>query len=421
MQREPRPERHDPASPFERAERERLVGPMLNAMGFHEIANDSRIQTIGGAGEPATKSAARAINLVRESLGGQIGLDDVLPRQHFLWQLRREKRRSDRSKSPLSIALFRYQGSAYDELRSTERMLTILHHNKRETDMLGELGHDLVAVLLPDTRGKGTQRFMQKIARHADALPFAQSVGTYPDQLFDALAAGTPRFAEFHPYFLDDGETQRFRDRVKRLLDLAGASVGLVLASPFMAVAALAIARTSPGPIIFKQVRLGRHGVPFVFYKFRTMHCNVDDRIHREHVAALIAGDSQSNTRGGTAKTWSKLEADPRITRVGRILRKTSIDELPQLFNVLKGDLSLVGPRPALPYEAEKYQAWHLRRIFARKPGISGLWQAYSRGDSTFDDMVRMDIQYIRNWSLGLDLKILLKTVKVVLRRTGAG
>src|SRR6202165_2451708 len=187
-----------------------------------------------------------------------------------------------------------------------------------------------------------------------------------------------------------------------------------------MLIIAAAIRITSSGPVIFKQARLGKRGVPFVFYKFRSMSVNADDRIHRAYVASLISGDHEGINQGNTAKPLYKLKSDPRVTRVGRVIRKTSMDELPQLFNVLKGDMSLVGPRPPIPYEAEKYEAWHLRRILEIRPGITGLWQVEGRSKTSFDDMVRLDLRYIRDCSLMLDLKILIKTVKVVLRCDGA-
>ena len=150
---------------------------------------------------------------------------------------------------------------------------------------------------------------------------------------------------------------------------------------------------------------------------------NGNDGIHREFVTSLIKGDLEEvrskNDAGGDASPMFKLKADPRITSIGRFMRQTSLDELPQLFNVLKGNMSLVGPRPPLPYEAENYQSWHLRRILEIKPGITGLWQVEGRSRVTFDEMVRMDLRYIRNWSLLLDFKILAKTILVVLRRDG--
>jgi lipopolysaccharide/colanic/teichoic acid biosynthesis glycosyltransferase len=143
---------------------------------------------------------------------------------------------------------------------------------------------------------------------------------------------------------------------------------------------------------------------------------NGDDRIHRAFVADLIKGEA--STAGGTPQF--KLAQDPRVTRVGKLIRKTSLDELPQFFNVLKGDMSLVGPRPPIPYEASNYQPWHLRRILGAKPGITGIWQVEGRSKVSFDDMVRMDLRYTRECSLGLDLRILLRTVLVVIRCDGA-
>jgi lipopolysaccharide/colanic/teichoic acid biosynthesis glycosyltransferase len=171
---------------------------------------------------------------------------------------------------------------------------------------------------------------------------------------------------------------------------------------------------------VFRQARIGRGGVPFEFLKFRSMHAGADDRVHREYVTKLIAGQHREINEGNDREPVYKLRSDPRITAVGRFLRRTSIDELPQLFNVLRGDMSLVGPRPPIPYEMEEYQLWHRRRLQEVRPGITGLWQVHGRSKTTFDEMVRLDLFYIRNWSLWLDIKLLLKTVVVVLRRDGA-
>jgi lipopolysaccharide/colanic/teichoic acid biosynthesis glycosyltransferase len=380
--------------------------------GLRDIANDSRFR--------ATPAGADPISLVPDTRRAAVPLDEVLCRAHFLKQIQRERRRADRSKSPLSIALFRFDGNTKNAMRSVDKLVKIIFDRKRETDILGDLGNGLIAVLLPDTDAAGTHYFAHSIAERAAPLPFARCSATYPDQLFESLAAipaGPQQLTT--AVFGEPSRNSALSRGVKRLIDLFGATAALIVFSPLMMTAAIAVACTSRGPVIFKQVRLGRGAVPFVFYKFRTMYCNADDRIHREHVERLIKAGAQNGP--SAQSTWSKLSADPRITPLGALLRKTSIDELPQLFNVVKGDLSLVGPRPALPYEAENYQSWHLRRIFDRKPGISGLWQACSRGESTFDDMVRMDIQYIRNWSIALDIKILIKTIMVVLRRTGAG
>jgi lipopolysaccharide/colanic/teichoic acid biosynthesis glycosyltransferase len=150
------------------------------------------------------------------------------------------------------------------------------------------------------------------------------------------------------------------------------------------------------------------------------MSVNVDDTIHREFVTTLINGGHTDINQQDADKPLYKIKADPRLTPIGQFIRRTSLDELPQLFNVLKGDMSLVGPRPPLLYEAEKYQSWHLRRILEIKPGITGLWQVEGRSKVSFDEMVRMDLRYTRDWSLALDLKILIKTIAVVLGRDGA-
>ncbi len=188
-----------------------------------------------------------------------------------------------------------------------------------------------------------------------------------------------------------------------------------------MLVTALAIKLTSPGPVIFRQTRLGKGGHHFLFMKFRSMTAGNNDRVHREYVLKLIDGQHDQLNQGEQGKPLYKLKNDSRITPVGRIIRKLSIDELPQLYNVLKGDMSLVGPRPPIPYEVEKYKSWHLRRILEVKPGITGLWQVEGRSQTSFEDMVRLDIRYVQNWSLGLDIRILFKTVReVLLPRGGA-
>ncbi len=182
-----------------------------------------------------------------------------------------------------------------------------------------------------------------------------------------------------------------------------------------MLITAVAIKLTSPGPVIFRQTRLGKRGEPFSFLKFRSMTVDNDEGVHREYVQRLIDGQHAQLNQGQRDKPLYKLKHDTRITPVGRIIRKLSLDELPQFFNVLKGEMSLVGPRPPIPYEVEKYKAWHLRRILEVKPGITGLWQVEGRSQTSFDDMVRLDIRYVQTWSLWLDLKILVKTVREVL------
>lgn len=346
---------------------------------------------------------------------------DLLPKSYFLKQLRHEKRRADRIKTPLSIALFHFKSVKDGAPDQIKKLLRLLQGNMRETDVIGCLDMHLVGLLLPDTDEEGARQCVKKIIGEYKTPPFSIIIGTYPDQIFNNLLADDKPATDFYPLFIEDAvQSNRFGYLLKRLLDIVGSLIGILLFSPIMLITMIAIKSTSPGPVIFKQIRLGRRGVPFVFYKFRSMFINTDDRIHREYVAHLIKGHLEEINQGDQDKPLYKIKSDPRVTRVGQIIRKTSIDELPQLFNVLKGDMSLVGPRPPLPYEVEKYQSWHLRRVLDAKPGITGLWQVTGRSQTSFDDMVRLDLQYIRNWSLWLDFKILLKTVKVVLKLAGA-
>ncbi len=204
--------------------------------------------------------------------------------------------------------------------------------------------------------------------------------------------------------------TSRFYDSVKRAVDIFLAGVALVALAPLLALCALAIRLDSAGPILFRQERVGEGGSVFTILKFRSMRANADPGVHHQYVTSYIRGDGEPGEDDGPYK----LVGDSRVTRVGSWLRKTSLDELPQLWNVVRGEMSLVGPRPPIPYEVEQYQLAHMRRL-AVKPGITGLWQVGGRNTTTFDEMVEMDVEYIRNRSLGLDLWIMLKTVPVML------
>jgi lipopolysaccharide/colanic/teichoic acid biosynthesis glycosyltransferase len=199
----------------------------------------------------------------------------------------------------------------------------------------------------------------------------------------------------------------------RRLLDVLVASTILVVLSPLLAAIALAIRLESRGPVIFRQRRLGQGRRPFTVLKFRTMRNEADAAPHREYVHSLI--DSPAAAERGQLY---KLSVDNRITRVGRFLRSWSLDELPQLVNVLRGEMALVGPRPVIPYEVERYPERYLPR-FTVKPGLTGLWQVSGRNERTYEEMVRFDIEYARQASLLLDLRILAKTVLVVFGRQG--
>jgi lipopolysaccharide/colanic/teichoic acid biosynthesis glycosyltransferase len=197
----------------------------------------------------------------------------------------------------------------------------------------------------------------------------------------------------------------------KRMFDVVVAAIMLIVLAPVMAVVALAIRLDSPGPIIFRQTRIGKNHRPFTFYKFRSMYSKVDAAVHQQFVRNLINGSSSCANY--------KLTGDKRITRVGALIRKTSLDELPQLFNVIKGDMSMVGPRPPIPYEVAEYKDWHHRRLSVT-PGITGLWQVRGRSLVSFDDMVKMDIAYAEQRSITLDVSLFVQTVPAVLSGRGA-
>ena len=196
----------------------------------------------------------------------------------------------------------------------------------------------------------------------------------------------------------------------KRIMDIGGSLLMLAVCSPLFLLIAMAIKVSSKGSVFYRQRRVGQYGKPFTFLKFRSMYVDNDPTIHRDYVTQLIAGQAQCHPSNGSGIGIGvyKLTNDNRITRVGAFLRRRSLDELPQLLNVFKGEMSLVGPRPAIPYEVAAYQTWHRRRILEVKPGITGLWQVNGRGRVKFDEMVRLDLRYARDWSPWLDLKILL-------------
>jgi exopolysaccharide biosynthesis polyprenyl glycosylphosphotransferase len=236
-----------------------------------------------------------------------------------------------------------------------------------------------------------------------------------------ALTCDSRAISSPQPSLFLAADTTRFfglQARLKRLMDILIAMGLLAVTSPLFLIVALLIKRSGPGPVFFVQERLGRDGQPFLFYKFRTMEHNSDDAIHRQFAAMFINGDEEGCRKSNGDRKIFKMSQDPRVTQIGAWLRRTSLDELPQIFNVLRGDMSLVGPRPPIVYEIEHYQPWHMERLKVT-PGLTGLWQVSGRSSVPFEEMVRLDVHYINHWSLWMDLRILLKTVPVVLQGTG--
>jgi len=300
----------------------------------------------------------------------------------------------------------------------------------RETDLRGWYKKDTVVGVICTEIGSGTMTSILS-ALHSrvsaalrNNLSLEQvnvihvSFHVFPDDL-DSENGGRPADMKLYPDLWPQDTAAKASRWIKRSIDIMASLSALVLLSPLLMVIAIVIKLTSKGPILFKQQRMGQYGVRFTFLKFRSMYFKNDARIHQDYIRRFISGkqdQAQPASHGGVYK----IKDDPRVTPVGRLLRKTSLDELPQFFNVLRGEMSLVGPRPPIPYEVERYEIWHRRRFLEVKPGITGLWQVEGRSRTRFDEMVRLDLKYARTWSPWLDIKILLRTPKAVLRGSGA-
>jgi lipopolysaccharide/colanic/teichoic acid biosynthesis glycosyltransferase len=223
-----------------------------------------------------------------------------------------------------------------------------------------------------------------------------------------------------YPDLLSYDQHKRAKLIIKRMIDIVGSALALVVSLPLLYAIGIAIKLTSRGPVLFRQRRVGQYGQRFTLFKFRSMKTDNDHNIHKAYVTKMIASKGERAAATENGEKIYKLTNDSRITPVGKFLRRTSLDEFPQFLNVLLGDMSLVGPRPAVRYEVAAYQTWHRRRVLDFKPGITGLWQVAGRSRVKFDDMVRMDLRYAASWSLWIDIKILLLTPLAVIRGTGA-
>jgi len=346
-----------------------------------------------------------------------------------------ERKRSERSRKPFLLMLVEVRGSvaAEDNGQVLTIIMSSLSVTTRETDLRGWHVHDAVVGVMFTEIGIEDRNTIAKIISRringtlASNLSSEQlkqlriSFHVFPEEWNHDASVRTKNPTLYPDLDKRDAARKLFR-AIKRVMDVSGAIIALTLSLPMFLVVAIAIKANSKGPVLFRQRRIGQDGKAFTFLKFRSMYVNNDASAHKEYVTQLIAGKaSQQPTNGhGNGQGVYKLTSDPRVTRVGSFLRKTSLDELPQLINVLKGEMSLVGPRPAVPYEVEAYDVWHRRRLLEAKPGITGLWQVSGRSRVKFDDMVRLDLHYARNWSPWMDLKILLRTPAAVVLGEGA-
>lgn len=356
------------------------------------------------------------------------------PEKLFIRMLCLERKRAERSKRQFLLMLLDAEellrGSHIDTVAA--KMIAALLSATRETDLSGWYQHNAVmgAILteidIANLAGTISAVLTKVNAALLASLGLSQlnklhlSFHLFPgDSHSQDLQPSAPDL-KLYPDVLQNEASKRIPYSIKRAIDLAGSAMALAFLSPLLAVIAVAVKLTSDGPVLFRQKRLGQYGAPFTFLKFRSMYFKTDSKIHEDYVKQFIAGVADRKATAEGAASVYKLTEDPRVTRVGKFLRKTSLDELPQLFNVLRGTMSLVGPRPPIPYEFAAYDCWHRRRLLDVKPGITGLWQVNGRSKTEFDEMVRLDLRYAKAWSLALDLKILLQTPRAVVFGDGA-
>jgi len=376
--------------------------------------------------EPEAKKAAVAF------ANGSTALGAFLSQEHFRRMLSRERKRSERSRKHFVLMLIDGKGPKNKKTDALlEQIAVVLGASVRETDVAGwfeasavfgviftEFGECEVSTAVKIIEAKMTAE-LQRAFRASQLSSFQISFYAFPDG-WTGNGPAKPVDAEFYPDLFEVEKKKKLSLLLKRVMDVLGAAVALVLLSPVFLLLAVVVKLTSKGPVFFRQQRVGRYGVPFEFLKFRSMHVSTDAAIHREYVKKFIAGKTTPSGSNPEAKVTYKITNDPRVTWIGKIMRRTSLDEIPQFWNVLEGQMSLVGPRPPIPYELETYDIWHRRRLLESRPGITGLWQVHGRSRATFDEMVRLDLQYSRMWSPMLDVKILLQTPRAVLSGDGA-
>lgn len=378
-----------------------------------------------------TPTKPRTSNGVSHPQNG-FDLKEVLTEEVFCRMISLERKRSERTQRPFVLMLMD-TGCTQPTEKNGRILLDILSallSATRETDIMGWYEtNSSVGVMFTEITLENNLVLSTILARISEVLrgrltseQFGQikfSFHLFPEE-WDPDNPDRKTNPTLYPDLNKRDGANRMGRTLKRAMDIVGSIILLAVLSPACLVIAAAIKLTSRGPILFRQQRIGEHGTAFTFLKFRSMYVNNDASEHKEYVRKLIAGQAIKNPTSGTGKGIFKLTNDPRITPVGNILRRTSLDELPQFLNVLRGDMSLVGPRPPLPYEVEAYATWHRRRLLEAKPGITGLWQVEGRSRVGFDDMVRLDLRYARNCSPWLDLKILVQTPKAVIAGDGA-
>ncbi len=356
----------------------------------------------------------------------------VLNAEAFRRMIALERKRSERSRKPFMLLLVdmgKYLSTEKNG-KTLERILATLALSSRETDITGwYANHNVLGVLFTEIASDSSSipatiitRVTETLRKNLTAEQFGElslSFHVFPED-WDQDGDQRPSNPTLYPDLSQRENATKTLRVMKRIMDVTVSLFALLFLAPLFLMIAVAIKATSKGPIFFRQRRIGQYGKSFVFLKFRSMYVNNDAGAHKAYVQKLIAGKADKQPSNGNGEGVYKLTRDPRITRVGAFLRKTSLDELPQFINVVRGEMSMVGPRPPVPYEVEAYDIWHRRRLLEAKPGITGLWQVSGRSRVKFDDMVRLDLQYARTCSPWTDMKILWRTPGAVVLGDGA-
>lgn len=357
------------------------------------------------------------------------GLPEVLDGESFRRRIAIERKRTERRKDPFLLMLLEADShlSSTKTRKSLEKVVTVLLPTIRETDVIGWYKEGAtVGVLFTGLATCDKSSLLGMILSRVTAvlrneLTFEQfgqiriSFHFFPDD-WGSGDSDRPSNLALYPDLQNSQKRKRFVSGIKRAIDIAGSLLLLIGCAPLMAVIAAAVKLTSKGPVFFRQQRVGQFGKHFTFLKFRSMYVGNDQTVHADYVKKLIAGKAERISLNGQTEGVYKLANDRRITSIGKFLRRSSLDELPQFLNVLWGNMSLVGPRPPIPYELTAYETWHRRRLLQVKPGITGLWQVAGRNLIPFDDMVRLDLQYAASWTPWMDIKILMRTPGAVIK-----
>jgi lipopolysaccharide/colanic/teichoic acid biosynthesis glycosyltransferase len=379
------------------------------------------------------RSGNHGLQLSPISDSASLGDRGILNAEDFRRMITLERKRSERSRKPFMLLLMDMGDHLPSEKngRILGKILSALSLSTRDTDVTGWYSNNCVVGVMfteisieeggstPSTIITRVTQTLQKNLTLEQFNRVTLSFHVFPED-WDEESQQGPTNRTLYPDLSRREDSRKLYRTLKRMMDILGSSLALAFFSPIFLIIAIAVKLTSDGPIFFRQRRVGQYGNPFVFLKFRSMYTNNDAEVHKQYVKRLIAGKADKHPSNGNGEGVYKLTKDSRITRVGAFLRKTSLDEFPQFLNVLKGDMSLVGPRPPIPYEVEAYEIWHRRRLLEAKPGITGLWQVSGRSRVKFDDMVRLDLEYARNWSPWMDIKILLRTPGAVVIGSGA-